>query len=261
MERIRKFLTALLLAVTLLAALPVEAAADMGPFYARPPALTFLVYGAPKDVQMRIIMHRRNETFSVPVELETRLWEKQFRLYRESVWQIREWFGNAYDFKDAELVFIDASGERHIPIPEGMLKARADEEYLTYYYRSGTLKYGLPLWRAPLLMSMRILLAIAIEAFFFYRAGFLLPVSWLKFFLINVFTHGLLALLCNGWINVQPGVYALYFIALFLAFTLETVLFLLIVDEQDSNKTMNFLAKANLVSMAATFFLIFKVPI
>lgn len=261
MERIKRFLLSLLIAAALFTALPTEAMAALEHVYARPPALTFLVYGAPKDTQMRIIMHRRGETFSVPVELETRLWEKQYRLYRESVWQIREWFGNAYDFKDAELVFIDGSDERHVPIPDGLLTPRADEEYLSYYFRSGKLAYGLPLWRAPLLMSIRILLALVIEAFFFYRAGYLLRSSWIKFFCINIITHGLLALMCNGWINIQPGAYALFFIALFLAFTLEMVLFLLIVDEQDSNRAANFLAKANLVSMSATFFIIFKMPI
>lgn len=261
MERIRKFMLSLLMAAALFTALPLEARADVGPFYARPPALTFLVYGAPKETEMRIIMHRGSQTFSVPVEVETRLWEKQFRVFRESVWQIRNWYGNAYDFKDAVLVFMDASGERQVPIPEGMLTPRANEEYLTYYYRSGTLKYGLPLWRAPALMSIRVLLAIVIESFFFYRAGYLLRVSWIRFILINILTHGLLALLCNGWINMQPGAFAIYFVALFVAFTLEIILFLALVDEKDPDQAATFLTRANFVSLACTFFIIFVTPI
>ena len=104
-------------------------------------------------------------------------------------------------------------------------------------------------------------LAILIESFFFYRAGYCLRKSWISFVLINVVTHGLLALLCNGWINVQPGSFALYYIALFLAFVLETVLFVLIVNEQDSNQAASFLVKANAVSLLATFLLIFVLPI
>ena len=158
-------------------------------------------------------------------------------------------------------MFTNASGQWRVPIPDGMLTERADEEYLTYYCRSGRLRYGLALWRAPLLMSIRVLLAILIESFFFYRAGYCLRKSWISFVLINVVTHGLLALLCNGWINVQPGSFALYYIALFLAFVLETVLFVLIVNEQDSNRAASFLAKANAVSLLATFLLIFVLPI
>ena len=51
------------------------------------------------------------------------------------------------------------------------------------------------------------------------------------------------------------------YIALFLAFVLETVLFVLIVNEQDSNRAASFLAKANAVSLLATFLLIFVLPI
>ncbi len=261
MRRLKRFLFSLLVVCALFSVLPPDAWADMGPYYARPPALTFLVYGAPEGTQMRIVMHRGGKDFSVPVELEKRLWEKQYRLYRESVWQVREWFGNAYDFKDAELIFIDSTGERHVPLPQSMLTPRADEEYYTYYYGSGTLKYGLALWRAPVLMSIRVLLALLIEAFFFYRADYYFRRSWVRFLLINILVHGLLALLCNGWINIQPGAYALYFVALFLGFTLETVLFVLFVDEQDSNHAMDYLVKANLVSMSGTFCLLFVMPI
>ena len=158
-------------------------------------------------------------------------------------------------------IFIDSTGERHVPLPQSMLTPRADEEYYTYYYGSGTLKYGLALWRAPVLMSIRVLLALLIEAFFFYRADYYFRRSWVRFLLINILVHGLLALLCNGWINIQPGAYALYFVALFLGFTLETVLFVLFVDEQDSNHAMDYLVKANLVSMSGTFCLIFVMPI
>ena len=260
MKRLQRLLLSLLILISVFTVLPTEALA-LNQYYGRPPTLTLLVYGAAEDTELRVIMHRGGKTYDIPFEHERRLWEDQYRLYREAVWQFREWYGNAYDFKDAELVFTNASGQWRVPIPDGMLTERADEEYLTYYCRSGRLRYGLALWRAPLLMSIRVLLAILIESFFFYRAGYCLRKIWISFVLINVVTHGLLALLCNGWINVQPGSFALYYIALFLAFVLETVLFVLIVNEQDSNRAASFLAKANAVSLLATFLLIFVLPI
>lgn len=246
--------------LSIFAVLPSEIMA-LGQYYERPPALTLIAYGIPKDTALRVIMHHGGKTYDLPFDHEHRMWEEQYRLFRESVWQFREWYGNAYDFKDAELVFITDSGERHVPIPDGMLTERASDEYLTYYYRSGQLKYGLALWRAPLLISIRVLLAIVIESFFFYRAGYCMRRSWISFVLINIVTHGLLALLCNGWINPQPGSFALYFIALFLAFVLEIALFVLIVDEQDSNRAASFLTKANAASLLATFLIVFEMPI
>ena len=100
----KKLLLALLLAVTLFSVLPAGAWA-VGPY--QPPTLTVVVLGAPKGTEMSVTLRRDEEQFHSPLECERRLWENCYRLYRAGVWQIKDWYGNAYDFRDAGALRLD----------------------------------------------------------------------------------------------------------------------------------------------------------
>ena len=81
------------------------------------------------------------------------------------------------------------------------------------------------------------------------------------FVLINLVIHGLMNLFCNGWINVNPDYYTLFFIAIFIAFVFETTAFLLLVDECDSNELMSFLFPANVAGHIVTLLLMSVLPL
>lgn len=254
----RKRLISLLLALLLFSAIPAGIWA-VGPY--QPPTLIVVVLGAPKGTEMTAVIHKGSEVFHVPMEGERRLWETSYSLFRIAAWQIKNWYGNAYDFKDAELVMKNSEGEKRVPIPDGMLKPRGFNETLTLRYKTGELSYGLPVWRGPLLISIRLLAVLLVEGLFFYFKGYSRRKSWVMFVLINLVFHGLLNYFCNGWINVNPDYYTLFFIAIFVEFVFETSAFLLLVDETDSNSLIDFLLPANVASHIVTLLLMSILPL
>lgn len=254
----RKLATALLLFVLLFASFPAAAWA-IGPY--QPPTLTVVVLGAPKGTEMTVVMHKDGETFHSPIECERRAWESYYRVYRAGVWQIKDWYGNAYDFRDAELVLRCNGEEKHVPLPEGLLHERGFDETITLHYASGKLSYGLPGWRAPLLVGMRVLAALLIEGLFFWLSGYRDRKSWLLFLAINLVIHGALNVFCNGWINVNPDIYMVYYMGMIVSFLIECTAFLLLVDEYDSNRLISYLVRANLASHGANLLLISFLPI
>ena len=231
----------------------------IGPY--QPPTLTVVVLGAPAGTEMSVILHKGDEVFHSPIECERRAWESYYRIYRAGVWQIKDWYGNAYDFKDAELLIKNSEGEKLIPIPDGLLQPRGFDETITLRYDSGTLSYGLPVWRSPLLVGIRVLVALLIEGIFFFFKGFTEKKSWLVFFLINIVIHGALNVFCNGWINVNPSIYAVFYLVVFVSFLLETAGFLMLVDEYSSDRIISYLVPANLCSHAVNLLLMNYLPI
>ena len=258
MKKLKKPLLSLLIILALFAALPAAVWA-IGPY--QPPTLTVVVLGAPKDTQMRIHMQREGESFSTPVECERRAWESCYRVYRAGVWPLSDWYGNAYDFRGAEIVLTGGGEEKHVPIPEGLLSDRGFNEIVTLRYATGALRYGLPAWRAPLLIGIRVLAALLIEGVIFFFSGYTNKKSWLLFLAINLVIHGALNVFCNGWINVNPDIYAMFFLGVFVSFILEIAAFLLLVDEQSSDIAIGYLVKANLASQAVNLLLISFLPL
>jgi len=258
MKKLKKPLLSLLIILALFAALPVGIWA-IGPY--QPPTMTVLVLGAPKGAAMRMVIQHEGTEVNVPLEKETRAWETTYRLYRAAVWQFGNWYGNGHDFKDAELIVISPSEEKHIPIPDGLFQERGFNELVTLRYASGKLSYGLPAWRAPLLVGMRVLAALLIEGVIFHLCGYTDKKSWLLFLAINVVIHGALSIFCSGWINVNPSIHAIYFLCMFVSFILETAAFLLLVNEQSSDRAIGYLIKANLASHAVNLLLITFLPL
>lgn len=254
----KKLAIALLLVVMIFSSLPVQAWA-VGPF--QPPTLVVVVLGAPKETDMMVVMRKEDEVFHVPMEGKRRAWESDFCLYRMAAWQITNWYGNAYDFKDAELVLTNSEGEKRIPIPDGMLSPRGFNETLTIHYGSGELSYGLPAWRAPLLISIRLAAVLLVEGLIFFLKGYSRARSWLMFVLINLVIHGLLNVFCNGWIFVNPDYYTLFFIAIFVSFVFEIACFLLLVDEGSSDEMIDYLIPANLAGHITTMVLMRVLPL
>ena len=253
----KKLILSLALAALLLSALPVEACA-IGPY---PPTLTVIVYGAPKDLQMRVVLQYEGQPLSCPMEREHRAWETMFRLYRDGVSIFDHWHGNGHDFRGAVLLLISGGEERSVPIPDGLLKPRGYDEVLTLRYADGSLTYGFTAWRAPLLIGMRVLAALLIEGLFFRLSGFTERKSWLMFLAINIVIHGALNALCYGRFNLTDPRYPVaFFITILLSFLAELCAFLLLVDEYDSDRLTAYLLKANLASHAFNNLLISFLP-
>ena len=256
-RKILLFLTVLLALV--FGALPAEAFA----IGTAPPALTVVVYGAPKDMRMHAVLQYQGEPLSCPLEHERRGWEDLYRFYRAGVsMHSRFWNGNASDFEGAVLLLESCEETKEIPIPDGLLTTGGSNEVLTLYCRSGKLSYGFAPWRTPVLVAMRVLSALLIEGLFFRLAGFSTRKSWLLFLAINIVIHGLLNWLCCGKINFTGSRYAVgFFAAILVSFLVELVAFVLLVDEYDTDRLARCLIRANLVSHAVNYVLMAFLPL
>jgi hypothetical protein len=139
----KRFLIALYAAVLLLALFPARAEA-LGRGTYHPPALTIVAFGAPGDLELQVEMEYNGERFPVTMEKETRLWETQYRLFREGSFRKTAWFGSDKDFAGAVLLLHSGGEERRIPIGPELLTPGSREEYMTLYARGGKLASGLP---------------------------------------------------------------------------------------------------------------------
>lgn len=253
----KKLLLALVVFALVFTALPIDAWA----IGSSPPTLTVLVYGAPKDLDMHIVLQYEGQPLSCPTERERRAWETMFRLYRAGVSMYTQWHGNAQDFQGAELLLTGGGQQRHIPIPDGLLSAHGYNEVLTLYYTSGTLRYGFAPWRAPLLIGLRVLAALLIEGLFFRLSGFSQKETWFAFLGINIVVHGVVNALCYGKFNLTTPRYSVaFFMVILLSFLVELTAFLLTVHEYDSDRLSRCLLKANVASHAFNYVLLALLP-
>ena len=254
-------LAALLLALLMLLSTPAMAA-GVGMFGVEHPAIfTILALGAPKDMTVTIHIHKKGEIIPVTLDAQRKLWEGQYRLYREAAWRIGSWYGNPYDLKDAELVFESGGVQRSLVIPDEMLSGngRNAQDYATYYWRSGTLVKGIPWWRSPLLYALWLAVGLLVEGVIFALYGFRRRKSWLWFFLINlVSVCGHHAFVAGFFLTVNRIRLYLFLIPIF--YLAELVAFVLLVDERGRDKSIGFAALANLVSQMVLGLLIGTLP-
>ena len=148
-------------------AMVVPASAAQGGSY-HAPAVTILVENAPDDLEITMNLHKSNDRV-IPTKLEKKCvaWEQQFRLFREGVFSVTDWFGNSYDLKDAELVLTSGGKKTVVPLPRAITDRMTMNNVLTLDYRTGTVRFGEPMLRGPLMLALRLLVAAAVELLFF----------------------------------------------------------------------------------------------
>ncbi len=258
MEKLKKLLVLLLVAVLFLTG-PSAQAYAIGPYL--PPALTMIVYGAPQDLQIVFHIVKEEGSAMVVLEPERRLWETAYRFRREAAWELTRWYGNAYDLQDTEIEFISGGESRRIPFPTELVSEHDLNDYITLYYNSGKMTRGFAPWRAPLLIGLRVLLLLAVKSLVFWLMGYRLKKSWLRFALINLVILGLQAVWTNGWINFNPMNSAFYFMFCFLLVVAEFVALILLVNEQDRNRTARYIVYGNLAGELGNFLLFTYMPL
>lgn len=257
MDRKRRFAVLLLSAVL---ALTVPAAAAV--YHA--PVLTVVTPFAPRDLKVTVVIKKSDKkgerVIPVVLEAERKAWEGQYRLYREAVYGVTAWYGNAYDLKDAELILEHGGESKTVPIPAELLSERGSEDYMTLNWRTGQLS-AVSKWRAPLLLLMWTAVAMAVEAVVYWLYGYRNKRSWLVFFLINIVTqtaHHMIIGGLNTYLDAnRMKVYILFIPLLFLV---EMIAFVMFVDERSRDRTIGFAAVGNIASQAMIGALITVLP-
>jgi len=115
--------------------------------------------------------------------------------------------------------------------------------------------------RSILLVSLRVILTLIIEAIVFWLFVFRKKNSWLAFLIINLITQGAL----NIWLNSSVPlasylVFSLIF-AEFFVFIAEIVLFLTLIKEHSRRRTVLYVIAANFLSLFAGGYIITVLPV
>ena len=203
------------------------------------PAMTILTENAPRDLEIMIRLHRKDGS-EVPIILDkkTKLWEQQFRLYREAGFSIRAWYGNHYDLEDAELILRSGGEERVLAMPREMTDQMSMNDVVMLDYKAGTLSLGDPLWRGMLMMVLRILVAVAVELLVFRLRKYSDLRTYLAVGLGSLAGFGFMGWYTSGWLNFDVRAIIPFIVLLFLTLTAEILLNLILVEEEPRDKTL-----------------------
>lgn len=252
MDRKKRF-AALLLTMAMVFTVPAFAA---GVYHA--PVITVVAPFAPGDLEVSVRIVKKDAVIPVVLESQRRGWEMQYMLRREAVYGITTWYGNAYDFQDAVMIAESGGETKTIPIPAELLSERGGEDYFTLNWRTGRLT-ALSKWRAPALLLMWSLIAMAAEGLVFYLYGYRSKRSWIVFFLLNLVTQSAHHMLVSG-INVSANRIKVYVLFIPVLFLVEMLAYVMLVDERSRDRTVSFAVVGNLASQAATALLMGVLP-
>lgn len=226
------------------------------------PAVTIITENAPRDLEITMNIHRHNGTV-VPTQLEkkTRVWEQQFRLYRAGVFGIDQWYGNAYDLKDAELVLVSGGKETVIPLSQELTDRMNYNDILTLDYRAGTVSLGAAVWRGPLMLAMRLIVVTALEVVIFRLFRYREKRSLLIVAAVTLATFGLLSIYTYNWLNSDPRRLILYILFSIILLTVQTLVFVSSVEENYRDKTLTTTIWASLTALVANYAMLVLLPV
>lgn len=249
--RTRRFLMALYAVLLLLAAFPATAYASGASTY-HPPAITVVSYNAPEDLEIQVEMVKNGERFPVSTVREQRAWELSFRLYREGIFRSNTFWGNEKDFAGSVLLCQSGGEERRVPIPQEYLTPGGNKDVMTLDCESWTLRPGLPFWRGPASMAERMLLILAVKALLFLLMDYKQLGSWLSFLGVNLATQFFLnySFYNMMWVD-DLNLYSAIFIGLLVVLLAEILLLVLLVQENNKNRTAVYATAANLLGVGA----------
>ena len=124
-----------------------------------------------------------------------------------------------------------------------------------------TLALGKSLSRSVLLVSLRIILTLLIEAIVFWLFGFREKNSWLAFLIINLITQGALNIWLNGSVPLASYLVLSLVFSEFFVFIAEIILFWALIKEHSSGRVLLYVIAANLLSLFAGGYIITILPV
>jgi len=210
---------------------------------AEPPSILIIVPGAPDDLEISI---STGDTYTRAKKID-KIIEKYYIFYSRDLKNTEN-----YTFK-----IITGNTDYNITIERPM---KTYNNIYTLDLKNQTLTRGKLLSRSILLILMRVVLTLLIEAIVFWLFGFRSKKYWVAFLLINLLTQGLL----NIWINgFQPLVsyiiFSLVFAEIFVVI-FELIAFLSLIKGQRL-RTVFYVITANLLSLFAGGYIVTILPI
>ncbi len=120
---------------------------------------------------------------------------------------------------------------------------------------------GKSLTRSVLLVALRMILTLLIEAVVFLVFGFRDNKSWIAFLVINLITQGALNIWLNGFSPLQGYIIVSLIFGEILVFISEIIAFLAVIQEHRRIRTFLYVIAANLLSLLAGGYIITVLPV
>lgn len=213
---------------------------------AEPPSILIIVSNAPDDLEISIsskdFLYKSNK---VNKKIET------YFLFYNSEIQMRN--VNDYNLK------ISTNKENYEIKFDKPIKTYSN--VYTLNLKSKTLTEGKNFSRSILLVTLRIILTIVIEAFVFLLFKFKNKKSYISFIIINLITQGALNIWINGFIPSQGYLIFALIIGEFFVVAFEILAFLIFVKEHKKFRTILYVISANALSLIVGGFIITILPI
>lgn len=241
----KKKMSALIFALLLILTLPVSVSANA----AEPPGMIIIVEGAPEDITLTLELAGDPE-YEVHIQQVKKNWEVYFRIY----------YPPEPSILDGAVIRVE-SGENIFACPIPADAKRSYNNLLTLSYEAQTLTIGQRWWRQPVLTAVRIMLTLLVEGLIFFAFGFRNKRSWIVFLLVNLVTQGWLNYIINGS-AFSSGYWLIgLYLAEFVVFNAEAIVFLLFVKEKEKWQRPLYAVVANAASLIVGILLINHLPI
>lgn len=212
---------------------------------AEPPSILIIVPKAPDDMSIRLYLEHSEYEATVT----DKVIEKYYTFYASSM-----------RTKPSTYNFIVSSGGESFEIKLEELTKSYSNVY-TLNLKSRTITEGKLLSRSIILVAMRIILTLLIEALVFEAFGFREKKSWKAFFIINFVTQGMLNIWINSFAPITSYViFTLIFGEIFV-FIAELIAFLLFCKEHGRLRKVLYVLTANLASLILGGYIITVLPI
>lgn len=211
---------------------------------AEPPSILIIVPNAPDELEISI----GSDNKYVKAKKTDNFFEKYYVFY---LGDLR--FTNDYNLK------VDSTDSSFKMFLEKPIKSY--NNIFTLDLNNHILASGKLLSRSIILVFLRMILTILIEAIVFWLFGFRFINSWIIFLVINLMTQGILNIWLNGFTPLEGYMIVKLIFGEILVFTVEIIAFLTFIQEHRRMRTFLYVITANLLSLFAGGFIITILPI
>lgn len=210
---------------------------------AEPPSILIIVSNPPPDLDISI---KTSDTY-VKANKVDKAMERYYTFYSRHLKGVGEY------------VFKITIGEESYQIAIEKPLNSYNNVY-TLNLKDRTLTPGKLPSRSIILISMRVILTLLIEAIIFWLFGFRDKSHWTAFLVINVITQGVLNIWINGFVPTESYLIFSLVFGEILVFIAELYAFLFVIKAHRL-RTVFYVVTANLMSLIAGGYMITKLPI
>lgn len=211
---------------------------------AEPPSILIIVPNAPDDLEISI----GSDNTNIKANKTNKIIERFYTFYSEELRMAEDYIINISTGESSFEILLEKPLKKYNNI-------------FTLDLNNQTLTPGKSLPRSILLVSLRVILTLIIEAIVFWLFGFRNKKSWIAFLIINLVTQGALNIWLNGSVPLASYlVFSLVF-AEFFVFIAEIILFWALIKEHSPGRVLLYVIAANLLSLFAGGYIITILPV